>query len=105
LADARWRPNRLFTFVTYDATRFTEFTEAKTKKLRHKRRSFYWRPWHDEQFLYDTLAPVKLLDHVDEGGWCLACGGKRSTRSCKCAGAQTAGRRPRSVPVLEGGES
>lgn len=103
-ANPMWRPNRLFRFTTYDATRFTEYTEEKVKKIRPKRRAWYYRPWHDEQFLYDTLAPVSLLDHVDEGGWCLLCGGKRSSRACRCDGSRGSGtgrrREPSEVPDL-----
>lgn len=94
-----WRPNRLFRFVTYDATKFTEYTEEKVKNIRPKRRAWYYRPWHSEQFLYDTLAPVNLLDHVDEGGWCLVCGGKRRTRSCACMSSSGGGQASRAEPV------
>ncbi len=102
-ANPMWRPHRLFKFVTHDATRFTEYTEAKVKDLKPKRERWYYRPFHGEQFLYDTVAPVNLLDHVDEGGWCLACGGKRRTRTCSCAGGVASTREgavPQAVPDL-----
>ena len=98
-ANPRWRPNRLFKFTTYDATKFTEFTDGQADKVGSKRRSWYWRPWHTEQFLYDTLAPVNLLDHVDEGGWCLVCGGKRQIRGCGCDGAPRSRTRRASAAV------
>lgn len=85
-ANPLWRPHRLFKFVTHDATRFTEYTESKVKDLKPVRSVWYYRPFHTEQFLYDTVAPVNLLDHVDEGGWCLACGGRRKARTCSCRG-------------------
>lgn len=96
-----WRPNRLFRFQTYDATAFDEFTEYKRQKMKAIRRHWYWRPWHDEQFLYDTEAPVLIMDHVDEGGWCLACGGKQKSKMCHCPGRVGTGSAVGAVPLGE----
>lgn len=85
-ADGVWRSNRLFRFKTYDATDFDNFTLHAVKDVKPVRRSWYWRPWRPEQLLYDTMAPVNLLDHVDESGACVICGGRRTARKCTCAG-------------------
>ena len=100
-ANPIWRPNRLFRFKTYDATQFDEFTDGKRAKAKVKKSAWYYRPYRPESFLYDTLAPVNLLDHVDEGGWCLVCGGKRATRSCGCEGGRRDRKRPSvaAVPI------
>jgi hypothetical protein len=96
-----WRPNRLFRFKTYDATAFDEFTDAKRERLKAVRSAWYWRPWHTEQYLYDTEAPVLIMDHVDEGGWCLSCGGRQKAKVCHCSGALDTGRRALAQPAAE----
>jgi len=94
-----WKPNRLFRFKTYDATRFDEFTESKREKMKCIRQAWYWRPWHDEQWLYDTEAAVSIMDHVDQGGMCLVCGGRQARKSCTCAdGATTRGAARKAEP-------
>lgn len=101
-----WPPNRLFRFKTYDATKLSDSQASGTakKETRPKRKVWYWRPWQPDQFLYDTNAPVYLLDHVDQAGACLRCGGQRRKRQCTCKdGGQAIGvgeDRPLSVPDL-----
>jgi hypothetical protein len=86
LRPSRWPANRLFRWKSYDAVAFDEFTYRAVKDVRPLSRLWYWRPWHDEQFLYDTGSGVELLDHIDEVGVCVACGGTRSRPKCRCGG-------------------
>ena len=80
----RWPSNCLFRWVTYDAAAFDEFSLHAVKKLRPTERMWYWRPWHEAHNLYNTLEGVSLLDHVDETGVCVACGGMRRRPPCSC---------------------
>jgi hypothetical protein len=80
----RWPSNRAFYYKFYDAVDFENFTQATSERLKPKRRVLYWRPWGLESQLYDSLAPVSLLDHVDAVGACLVCGGSRSRPKCSC---------------------
>jgi hypothetical protein len=79
-----WLPNRLFRYVTFDATAFEEFTLGKAEKLRPMSRRFYWRTAHPEQACYVTGEQVSLLDHIDEFGTCMQCGGNRRRPACSC---------------------
>jgi hypothetical protein len=79
-----WGANRLFRFKTYAAEDFDEFTLAKTVKLRAVHRRWYWRPRHRAHELYRTMEPVQLLDHVDDYGVCINCGGTRARARCSC---------------------
>lgn len=88
-SDPLWRPNRLFRFRTYDGARISEDTGLPMRETKALRKTWYWRPWHTEQRLYDTLAPIGLLDNVDESGSCLMCGGHKTRRKCTCP--ETAG--------------
>jgi hypothetical protein len=90
---ARWPSNRLFRWLTYNAVGFDEFTYRAVKDVKPLAREWYWRPWHVDQYLYETLAAVELLDHLDDVGVCLACGGSRSRPKCRCgtSSARTAG--------------
>ena len=82
----RWPSNCLFNWVSYNAAAFDEFSLHAVKKLKPTERVWYWRPWHEAQYLYDTLEGVSLLDHVDETGVCVACGGVRRRPPCSCEG-------------------
>jgi len=80
----RWPSNSLFRYRTYDAQAFEEFSVNVTKTLRPLESHWYWRPWHDDQYLYSTLDSVSLLDHVDDIGVCMGCGGSRKRHICSC---------------------
>jgi hypothetical protein len=82
--DDEWPPGRLFQYRTYDATAFDEFTVHTMTKLKPVKTQWYWRPWHSDQYLYDTTETVPLLDNVSETGVCLICGGTRARRKCDC---------------------
>lgn len=81
---SRWPHNRLFRWLSYDATAFDEFTYHRVRDVRPRWRCWYWRPWQPEGWLYDTLAAVELLDHLDDVGVCAICGGQRRRPSCTC---------------------
>lgn len=91
-----WAPNRLFRFTTYDAQEFDEFTYSAVKDVRAVRRERYWRSAHRAYLLYDTHEAVMLLDHLDDVGTCVNCGGQRKRPSCKC-GPAPAGPKARSA--------
>lgn len=80
----RWPSNSLFRYRTYDAQAFEEFSVNVTKQLRPIESHWYWRPWHSDQSLYSTLEGVSLLDHIDETGVCMNCGGTRKRHGCSC---------------------
>ncbi len=81
---SRWQSNSLFRWVTYPAWSFDEFSLHAVKKVKASERVWYWRPWHSAQFLYDTIEGVSLMDHVDETGVCVVCGGLRRRAACSC---------------------
>lgn len=86
-----WPPNRLFRWTLYDAKALEEFTLGRAEKIGHKYRVFHWRPGHATHRMYDTSEPVGMLDHLDDTGVCMTCGGTRRRRSCSC---KTVTRRP-----------
>jgi hypothetical protein len=99
-----WEPNRLFRFATFDARDFDEFSYSTVKDVVPKRRARYWRPKHVAQYCYDTLQPVGMLDHLDDVGQCVVCGGSRSRPKCSCGdhGSRRAeGRTARSSKAAE----
>jgi hypothetical protein len=90
--EAGWLPNRLFTFTTYDALEFDEFTYAAVKDVKPRAVQRYWRSRHLAHTAYGTLDAVGLLDHLDDVGVCVICGGQRKRPQCKCTiPAQAAG--------------
>jgi hypothetical protein len=89
-----WPYNRLFRFKTYDATMFDEFTYHQVKDVKPRSSLWYYRPWHRHQYLYNSQAIVALMDHLDESGRCLECGGYRQRQKCTCPSAIVDTRRP-----------
>jgi hypothetical protein len=79
-----WEPRRWFTYLTYDAIEFEEFNAAAVKGVKPKSVIHHWRPKHNVQNAYGTLEEVGLMDHLDDVGQCLACGGHRRRRNCDC---------------------
>lgn len=84
-----WPPNRFFSWTTYDAMEFDEFSYSAVKQIRPKLRVRYWRPRHGTDLAYNTLEAVNLLDHLDDVGLCVNCGGTRSRPRCKCDSPST----------------
>lgn len=87
-----WRPNRLFTWTTYEAMSYDEFTLGKTQQLRPRARRTYWRSKHDAHHAYRTMEGVEMMDHVDASGACLDCGLPRKRVSCSCSSGPASGR-------------
>lgn len=90
----RWPVNRVFRFVTYDASTFDEFTFAQAKKIKPLGRK-WWVRTRDKTGavnLYRTGQPVGLLDHLDDTGVCVSCGGTRRRKSCSCGEGPVRGR-------------
>lgn len=86
------QPRRLFRWVTFRADDFEEFSLHAAMKMRPKERCFYWRTSHRAHAMYDTLQAVSLLDHLDDVGACVVCGGTRSRPKCRCgAGGSASG--------------
>lgn len=107
-ADDGWGPNRLFFWSTYDAMEFDEFTYSAVKDVRPRARRRFWRPRHSADLAYNTLDAVDLLDHLDDVGLCVGCGGTRSRAKCSC-GDRKAGAAGRNAvggaPAAPGGEA
>ncbi|HWJ98029.1 MAG TPA: hypothetical protein VNQ33_07710 [Acidimicrobiales bacterium] len=91
-----WKSNRLFRWKFYDAQKFEEFSTSQADSsrkgtLRSDDARWHRRSRHQSQFLYDTYAEVNLLDHLDETGKCVDCGGTRRALKCECPPARNAG--------------
>lgn len=79
-----WASNRLFSVTYYDAVEMDEFSYGRVEDVKPRMHRYYWRPAHRAHLLYNTLEGVDLLDHVDDSGACLTCGGSRKRRVCAC---------------------
>lgn len=84
IEDSDWLPNRVMRWTTYDAMEFDEFTYSRVEDVRPLSRKWYWRSKHIAQECYGTLDAVDLLDHLDDVGVCVSCGGHRSRPKCTC---------------------
>lgn len=82
--DRAWAPNRLFTWATYEAMSYDEFTLGKTATLRPRSKRQYWRTRHDAMHAYGTLEGADLLDHLTDSGACMDCGLPRKRQNCSC---------------------
>lgn len=83
--DSAWRPRRVFSWKTYDAVNFEDFTADDQVRIRPLSRRYYYRPLHVAQFVYNTSESVQLLDHLDDLGTCISCGGRRTQIKCSCS--------------------
>lgn len=86
-----WPPNRLFFWATYRGWDFDEFTFHASKDVKPVSVQRYWRTKHVAHLAYDTLEGVGLLDHLDDVGLCVVCGGSRSRPKCKCDATEAPG--------------
>lgn len=84
-ANPEWRPNRLFRFRTYEAMSYEDFTLAKSEKVRPLSTRWLWRSRHVAAQCYGTLDQVLMLDHLDDVGSCMECGGTRARAKCRCS--------------------
>lgn len=87
---AGWKPNRLFVWSTWDAMEFEEFSSTEANRHRPVKVRRYWRSRHGAHLAYDTRQSVELLDHLDDVGTCVVCGGHRSRAKCKCPAGEAA---------------
>lgn len=92
-----WRPRRGFSWRTFDAQEFDEWSTAKEKskrsdvRLRPKARQIVWArsmpggvgPLNALDF-YDTYEHALALGVVSEHGTCMDCGGNRPRKKCAC---------------------
>lgn len=83
---ARWPNKKLFRWATYDAQQFDDYQDRRQdENFKPKFIDWYWRgrkkvgPW-----CYTTLAPVALLDHLDDVGRCVHCNRQRKKVYCGC---------------------
>jgi hypothetical protein len=83
-----WPTKRVIWMRTFDAYQFDNFTNAKTDSVRSIARQWIWRPGHEVDGLYDTLAPVSYMGVVSESGACARCGGSRPRPKCSCPKAE-----------------
>ena len=97
-----WRPNRGFTFKTYEATSYDEFTLGKTERLRPRSSVTIWRTRHGAMHAYETLEQVALLDHLADTGTCWECGGKKKAEVCRCSTPHRGG--PAGSAATRGGD-
>jgi hypothetical protein len=83
-ASAVWRERRLFRWNTYDGADFDHFSKGVRDKVEPLGTQWVWRPGHELERTYDTLAPVLALSVASEHGTCLTCGGTRARKKCGC---------------------
>lgn len=115
-----WRHRRLFTWKTYDAQDFEEFTAGARERVKSWNTELYWGPGSSVFDAYDTFDAVLAIGQSDASGRCMTCGGRRSAPACVCAdyvppvrvrsgGAAARGPRSRggaaALPVDECGDS
>lgn len=81
---SRWPANRVFRWAGFDALEYDDFQNRASVTLKPKWSKWYWRTRHDDQWAYETLQPVSLLDHLDDIGTCMHCGGSRTRHKCRC---------------------
>lgn len=104
LPDSEWSSNRFFRFRTYDSLQWSSVSEGKVQRVTPMWSACLWRPRHPEvERSYDTYGQVGVLGHVDLGGTCIECGGKRQVPKCSCtAGHSDVAKQERGpLPKLE----
>jgi hypothetical protein len=92
--DRMWRRRRLFSWRTYDAAMFEDFTSGKREQLESLQRDWHWGPGSPTFSAYDTLDSVLTIGTVTDSGRCYRCGGRRPVPACSCekdAGLLSAG--------------
>lgn len=93
--ERRWRPRRLFSWKTYDARNFDEWSSAKERsnmrsvRLRPVARQLLWGPGAPVRDFYDTYEHALTLGVVSERGLCMHCGASRPAPRCRCEGHET----------------
>jgi hypothetical protein len=82
-----WAPKRLFSFRTYDAIEFDDWTAGKRDTAPPLVNEWFHGPGSEVFKAYDTLGAVSVIAGVGEGGVCDNCLGTVSNKPkpCKCA--------------------
>ncbi len=80
-----WAPNTWFRWATYDAIDWEDYNASLVERIRPLVVRFHSRKRGFADQVYDTSENVMLLDHVDQVGTCVHCGGRKAAKSCKCA--------------------
>jgi hypothetical protein len=87
-----WPDNRVFTWKTYDATSFEQWSQAKAAaegagqvKRKVMCSQVYRREPNVAQHVYSTYAEVLQVAASDASGVCITCAGTRTRPQCTCA--------------------
>lgn len=86
-----WSANRLFRFITYDASDFTTWTDSKEGNLRGIANEWMRGPGSLAFARYDTLGGVDRIGETLESGRCAHCGGSRPVPKCSCPSVSPSG--------------
>lgn len=82
-----WAPKRLFSWRTYDATEFEEWTAKRAEKATMLVSEWFHGPGSEVFAAYDTLGAVSVIAGVSDAGICDNCEGSVSAKrkACRCA--------------------
>lgn len=79
-----WPSRKLFRWVTYSAVDYEDWSLSKAEGVKPLCQSFYWRSGNPAMTAYSTLGQIDSLDHLDDIGRCINCGGQRKPHKCGC---------------------
>ena len=83
---SRWRSNRLFRFLSYDASDYTELDiNGARRRFDPQQSSWFLLSRHIARLCYDTMDSVSTIGTVLLSGRCAVCGGRRRVPECTCA--------------------
>lgn len=85
-AERMWRHRRLFSWKTFDAYAFEDFTAGTRERLKAWNADRHWGPGSVVFDAYDTFDSVLAIGSVSDAGRCMNCGGRRSAPPCSCPG-------------------
>lgn len=82
-----WAPKRLFSWRTYDAVDFQEWTARRAESAPVLVSEWFHGPGSEVFNAYDTLAAVSVIAGVSDGGICENCLGTVSgkPKACRCS--------------------
>lgn len=87
-----WAPKRLFSFKTYDAIEFEDWTAGKAERAEPMVVEWFHGPGSEVFSAYDTLGAVHVIAGISDGGMCENCNGIVSSKpkACRCRTPQLA---------------
>lgn len=88
-----WRARRMFSWRTYDAADFDDFSDGKREAVDNVLADWHWGPKSPVFQAYDTFDAVSVIGTVSETGTCYRCGGTRARPKCSCEPAKSRGPR------------